>query len=236
MTRPRTLVVSATGDVTRESTGKRRWDGERVWSQQNGDGGRRKEGEKRMEGTCFCETGYPRTRRTPIEEGRTWNVWRKRKMVGEEGGGKRERERKRIVSEEKERRKERVAVRFEAVLALLPARTAKHQPRTERLHLRREDEDEHSDRSGDEEDEQRLPLRGRRASGGEGVYSWFGRMEIWDCSISGCAPWPRRCSVIADVWTSSPLSLFVSTSLRAIFPFVTCSERSFASFPFFFVD
>jgi len=44
---------------------------------------------------------------------------------------------------------------------------------------------------------QRPALRGpRRASGGAGVYSRFGRMEIWDCSILGCAP--RRCSVIAE--------------------------------------
>lgn len=64
----------------------------------------------------------------------------------------------------------------------------------------------------------------RKASGGAGVYSRFGRMEIWDCSILGCAP--RRCSVIAEPDFIPSLSRSLFLSLSSSFPSSTTSSSS----------
>lgn len=103
--------------------------------------------------------------------------------------------------------------------------------REQRLHLRRR-------RTGGEErrrrrrrqPRQRPTLRGpRRTSGGAGVYSRFGRMEIWDCSILGCAP--RRCSVIAEP-DFFPLFHASQSLSSSSFPSSTTSSSSSPSFVF----
>lgn len=77
---------------------------------------------------------------------------------------------------------------------------------------------------------QRPTLRGpRRTNGGAGVYSRFGRMEIWDCSILGCAP--RRCSVIAepDFFPLFPAPQSLSLSSFSSFPSSTTTTTTTTS-------
>lgn len=53
------------------------------------------------------------------------------------------------------------------------------------------------DNDDEEDDNDQSSKRSKRRRGR--VYSRFGRMEIWDCSILGCESRLRRCSVIAEL-------------------------------------